>query len=395
MADSSSVYFTPEHEQFRAVARRFAEQEMRPHWQEYESAERLPDDAYKQMFRTVFGRAAEMGFLGVRIAPEFGGSGLDFRYTTVLCEEMVRSLAFGLCVSMLAHAEFAVSAVAEEGTEAQKRRFLPDAVQGKSIWGLGLTEPDHGSDVAGIRTTAVRKGDRYLISGSKTFITNGTIADYITLAVRTGGAGKGGISLVIFPTATKGFSVGKRLEKIAARSSDTGLLFFEECEIPAENLIGEEGKGFYYIMKHFQGERLVLASFANGLMQVLWEEALKYGGERKVFGQRIIDFQVWKHRLADVLTRIEASRQLTYWACDRLVRTGYAQKEISMAKMFATETIRGVAMEAAQIHGGNAVTTDYPVGRLVLESWGMTIGAGTSEIMREIIWREVMREAGR
>ncbi|MBI2890564.1 MAG: acyl-CoA dehydrogenase family protein [Nitrospirae bacterium] len=392
MAERSSPYFTTEHEQFRAAVRKFAEQEMRPHWQEYESAERLPEAAYKDSFRSVFAKAAQMGFLGIRVAPEYGGPGLDFWTTTVLCEELVRSLAFGLCVSMLAHAEFAISAVAEEGTPEQRKRYLPDAVQGKTIWGLGVTEPDFGSDVAGIRTTAVRRGDRYVISGSKTFITNGTIADYITLTVRTGGPGKGGISLVILPTATKGFSVGKRLEKIAARSSDTGLLFFDECEIPVENLIGEEGKGFYYIMKHFQGERLVLASFANGLMQLLWEEALKYGGERKVFGQRILEFQVWKHRLAEVHTKIEASRQLTYWACDKLVRTGYAQKEVSMAKMFATETIRGVAMEAAQIHGGNAVTTDFPVGRLVQESWGMTIGAGTSEIMREIIWREVARE---
>ncbi|MBI2060757.1 MAG: acyl-CoA dehydrogenase family protein [Nitrospirae bacterium] len=388
----TSPYFNEQHGQFRAVVRRFVEEEMRPHWQEYEKLETQPDGPYRQTFRDVFARAAKLGLLGIRVPPPYGGTGLDFRYTTVLCEELVRSLAFGMCVSMLAHAEFALSAIAGEGTQAQKERYLPDAVQGKTIWGLGITEPDFGSDVAGIRTTARRKGDRYIISGSKTFITNGSIADYITLAVRTSGAGKGGLSLVIVPTNTKGFSVGKRLEKIGAKSSDTALLFFEDCEVPVDNLIGEEGKGFYYIMDHFQGERLVLASFANGLMQVLWEEALRYGGERKVFGRPVLDFQVWKHRLADVLTKIEASRQLTYWACDQLVRTGRAQKEISMAKLFATETVRDVAMEALQIHGGNAVMAEYPVGRLMTECMGMTIGAGTSEIMREIIWREVTRE---
>ncbi len=202
------------------------------------------------------------------------------------------------------------------------------------------------------------------------------------MAARTGGAGACGISLIAVPSDAQGFAVGKKLDKLRARSSDTTELFFQDCLVPARYLIGEENRGFGYIVRHFQGERLVLASFANGLMQVMLEEGVRYASAREVFGKPIIKHQVWRHRLTDVVTLIEASRQLTYFACYRLNRTGHALKESAIAKLFAAESAKKVANEVFQLHGGYAVVEEYPICRLYGEAAGLTIGAGTSEIMR-------------
>jgi citronellyl-CoA dehydrogenase len=373
-------YFTEEHVIFRKTVRQVAEKELRPHTEAWEAAEEFP--------REVFLRLGELGFLGIRFDSSYGGSGLDYWYTVILCEELVRSYNLGLAVSVLVQTEMATAAINDVGTPEQKEEFLAPAVTGEKIAALGVTEPGVGSDVANLSTTARRVEGDYVINGSKTFISNGTRADFVTLAVRTGGAGAHGISLVIFPTDVKGFTVGRKLKKMGTKSGDLAELAFDDCRIPARYLLGEENKGFSYIMKHFQGERLVLASFANGIMQIMLEEALRYGSERKVFGAPVIQHQVWRHRLADVMTQMEASKWLTYRACDRLNRGVRAEREISMAKLFACELVRKVAGECLQIHGGYGYMEDYLICRLYRDVAAFPIGAGTSEVMREIIAKE-------
>jgi len=378
--DAGSGYFTEEHELFRRHLRELVLRELTPRADEWERAGLVP--------RELFRRLGDLGYLGIRASPEYGGSGLDYWYTVILCEELVRSLSVGLAVAMLVQSEFATAVLHDEGPEELRRELLPGAIRGETIWALGVTEPGFGSNVAGLRTTARRDGGDYVINGAKIFISNGTRADFVTLAVRTGGEGASGISLVVFPTDTPGFRVGRALDKIGARASDTAELSFDDCRIPTRFLIGEENQGFQYILDHFQGERLVLASFANGIMQVAWEEALRYGRAREVFGKPILQHQVWRHRLADVRTQLEASRQLTYFACDRLVRRRRAHAEVSMAKLFATETAKRVVNEVFQLHGGYANIEEFPICRLYRDVSGFTIGAGTSEIMREIIAAE-------
>jgi len=380
----SSIYFTQEHEIFRQSVRKFVEDRMRPHAEEWEKNKGYPLDLFKEF--------AGMGFFGIRHPEKYGGSDGDYWYTVILCEELMRSGMIGCPVDMLVQAEFATGVLCDEGTEDLKQKYLVSAIRGEKIAALGITEPDFGSDVAGIRTSARKEGDFYVVNGSKTFITNGNIADFITLAVRTGQEGAEGLSLISFPTDTPGFTVG-RLEKVIARSGNTAELSFEECRVPRENLIGEEGRGFGYIMDHFQGERLVLASFANGIMQVLLEEGIRFARDRVVFGRPIIKHQVWRHRIADVIAVIETSRQITYHSADVLNRTGQAHREVSIAKLFSTETARKVGYEMMQIHGGYGLMEEYPVARLSREVLGLTIGAGTSEIMREIIFRTSVPEA--
>jgi citronellyl-CoA dehydrogenase len=372
-----SSYFNDEHQIFRRTVRSFAEAEMKPYAEEWEQAGIFP----KELLRT----AGKLGLLGIRYAERYGGTGLDYWYTVILCEELVRGMAFGAAVGLLAHSEFAMSAVHDEGSDELKQEILPAAIRGEILLALGITEPGFGSNVAGLQTSARRDGGDYVINGSKTFITNGARADYVILAARTGATGARGISLIAAPTDAQGFSVGRQLNKLGARSSDTAELFFQDCRVPARYLLGEENQGFGYLLRHFQGERLVLASFANGLMQLMAEEAVRYGRAREVFGQPILKHQVWRHRLADALTSLEASRQLTWFACDCLNRTGHAPQAVSMAKLFATETAKRVASEVLQLHGGYAVIEDYPICRLWREAAGLTIGAGTSEILREII----------
>ncbi|MFQ5352298.1 MAG: acyl-CoA dehydrogenase family protein, partial [Candidatus Binatia bacterium] len=267
----------------------------------------------------------------------------------------------------------------------QKRSLLPDAIAGRKVFALGISEPSAGSDVAALRTTARRDGDDYVIDGSKIFITNGTRADFISLAVRTGGEGAAGVSMIIFPTDTPGFSIGRKLEKMGNHAGDTAELFFDGCRVPSSNLLGAEGDGFKAIMHLFQGERLVLSALACGVMNQLYNLAYDYAAGRSIFGQPIIGFQVWRHRLADVETLIEASRQLTYSAAYLLSRGERADREVSIAKLFTSDAVKRVASEALQIHGGYGYMEDYLVCRLYRDVAAFTIGAGSSEVMREIL----------
>lgn len=377
-----SVYFSEEHHLFRETLRAFVEKELKPHADEWEQAGMFPSE----LFRT-FGK---LGYLGLRFPEEYGGQGLDYWYTVILCEELVRCQSLGVGVGLLVQSEMATSVINKYGAPELKREFLAPAIAGEKIAALGITEPGYGSNVAGIRTTARRVGNEWVINGSKTFISNGTRANFITLAARTGGEGARGVSVILVPTDAKGFSVGRALKKMGTHSSDLAELYFEDVRVPVRNLVGEEGRGFAYIMELFQGERLVLASFANGIMQVLWEEAMNYGHARQVFGQPIVQHQYWRHRLAEMLTQMEAARQLTYLACDRLNRTASAQKEVSMAKLYACELVKRVAETVLQLHGGYGYMEEYPVCRFYRDVAAFGIGAGTSEVMREIIAKEAI-----
>jgi citronellyl-CoA dehydrogenase len=303
----------------------------------------------------------------------------------VLAEELVHSRNAGVNMAVLVQSQMATPIINEIGTPEQKKEFLAPALAGEKIAALGISEPDAGSDVAHLRTTARRSGDDYVIDGAKMWITNGTRADFITLAVRTGGPGYGGISLVTFPTDVKGFAVSKKLSKIGNLASDTALLFFEDCKIPARYLLGEENQGFYHVMTNFQGERLVAALGAVSGMQQLVEESLRYGNERDAFGKPLIKHQVWKHKFVEHLTGIEAARWLTYRACDLFNRGEPAVKEISMAKLFAGDLMQKVVYDCQQFHGGMGYVVETPVARAFRDARLLTIGGGTSEIMKEII----------
>ncbi len=371
--------FTEEHDLLRRSVREFVEREIKPHILEWETAGHVP--------REIFTKMGELGFLGVRLAEEYGGSGLDFWATAVLVQELVRCGSMGVPVSVLAHAEFATKVIERAGSPELKERFVRPAATGQMLGGLGVSEPNAGSDVAALQTRAVRDGDDYIINGAKTFITNGSMADFVTTAVRTGGPGHGGISLIVVSADTPGFSCSRRLKKLGVLSSDTAELVYQDVRVPAANLIGQENGGFKLIMQGFEGERLVLALIACAQMRLMWEEARRYGHEREVFGQPILGFQVWRHRLADGRTTIEAAETLTYKAIDMYVCGEKANAEISMAKLFATEAALRVGRDCMQIFGGNCYMEEFLIGRLYRDSLAFTIGAGTSEMMREIIAR--------
>ena len=369
--------FKEEHDLFRKTVRDFAEKELAPHALEWDEAGIFP--------REVFTRAAEIGALGVGYPESVGGSGGDYWQVVVLAEELVRSRNAGVNMALLVQAQMATPIINELGTDEQKKIFLAPALAGEKIAALGISEPDAGSDVANLRTTARRQGDEYVINGAKMWITNGTRADFITLAVRTGEPGYGGISLLTFPTDVKGFSVGKKLEKVGNLSSDTALLFFEDCKVPARYLLGEENQGFYHVMTNFQGERLVAAIGAVSGMQQMIDESIQYGNERGAFGKPLIKFQVWKHKFVEHLTAVEAARWLTYRACDLFARDEPAVKEISMAKLFAGDLMQRVVYDCMQFHGGMGYVTETPVARAFRDARLLTIGGGTSEVMKEII----------
>jgi citronellyl-CoA dehydrogenase len=368
--------FKPEHEAFRQSLRTYIERELTPHALEWDEAGIFP--------REVFSGMAELGALGVGYDESVGGSG-DYWHVVVLAEELVRSRNAGVNMALLVQAQMATPIIGEIGTDEQKKLFLQPALAGEKIAALGVSEPDAGSDVANLKTTARRVGDDYVINGAKMWITNGTRADFITLAVRTGDPGYGGISLVTFPTDVKGFSVSKKLSKIGNLSSDTALLFFEDCKIPARYVLGEENMGFYHIMTNFQGERLVAALGAVAGMQQMVDDTLVYANDRSAFGKPLIKMQVWKHKLVEHLTAIEAARWLTYRACDLFARKEAATKEISMAKLFAGDLMQRVVYDCQQLHGGMGYVTESHIARAFRDARLITIGGGASEIMKEII----------
>src|SRR2546428_1859860 len=368
--------FTQEHQLFRRTLREYVERELAPHALEWDEAGIFPREIFRGM--------AEIGALGINYPESVGGAGGDYWFVVVLAEELTRCQNSGVNMGLLVQSQIATPIIDQIGTAEQKKEFLVPALAGEKIAALGISEPDAGSDVASLRTTARRSGDEYVINGAKMWITNGTRADFITLAVRTGGPGHGGISLVTFPTDVKGFSVSKKLAKVGNLSSDTALLFFEDCRIPVRYLLGEENEGFYHVMTNFQGERLVAAIGAVAGMQLLVEDALRYGNERTAFGKPLARFQVWRHRLVEHLTAIEAARWLTYRACDLFNRKEPAVKEISMAKLFAGDLMQKVVYDCQQLPGGAGDVGGTPVAPALRAARLLPIGGGPSQSIKEI-----------
>lgn len=373
--------WTDEHNQLRQLAKDFAQREIAPHAHQWDKDGGFPRSIFKQM--------AELGLLGIRFPVEYGGLGLDWWYTTAYVEGITHARSGGTVMSILVDTDMATPIIAEIGTHEQKQEFLAPVIAGEKVAALGVTEPNCGSDVAAIQTTARKDGGDYVINGAKTYITNGAFADFITLAVRTGDAGHGGVSLVLFPTNTPGFTVGRKLDKVGTRSVDSCELHFDNCRIPQRNLLGQENAGFYYIMTNFQGERLVAALTAQAAIDIGLADAMKYGKERKAFGRPIGSFQVWKHKFAEHLTAAEASRALIYQAVDRANSGKDPTKLISMAKLFAGDLAQKVVYDCQQFHGGYGYIEEYDVARSYRDTRLITIGGGTSEVMKEIIWKWV------
>lgn len=385
MARTNSVsnpYLTDQHAAVREAAAAFTEREIRPNANAWEGTGEFP--------RELYARAAKAGLLGLRYPTALGGSDLDFLATCVLCEELAKADSIGTAVGLMAQSEFALAVLVDEASAELQREYVAPAIRGERIGAIGVSEPGAGSDVAALRTRARRVGGDFVISGQKTFITNGTRADFISLAVRTGEAGARGISVVVFPTDVRGFTVGRKLDKLGSRASDTAELFFDECRVPVRNLVGEEGRGLRYILSHFAGERLVIAALAVGAMERLLELGLGYAREREVFGTRLGQHQSWRHRFAAIATRLEATRLLTYQAAYLLQRReGGRELAVSIAKEHAAASAQAVAAEVLQLHGGFGQMEESPVPRYYRDLAGFSVGAGTSEVMRELIAREL------
>lgn len=373
-------YFGESHQLLRDSLRKFIAREITPFVEKWEEEGTFPRDLYK--------KAGDAGFLGMCVPEEYGGTPGDIFHTVAYAEEMMRCGSIGLS-SSLGSSAIAVPPILVLGTEKQRQKYVPPVLAGDQIAVLGITEPSGGSDVANLLTKAVRKGDKFIVNGSKTFITSGTRADYCTTAVRTGGPGHAGISLLIIEKGTPGFTVSKKIEKMGWLASDTAELSFDECEVPVENLIGEENKGFYGIMLNFQRERLYLAVQGYAVAEYALELAIKYAKERIAFGKTISQFQVTRHKLAEMATLVEAAKQFTYRCAAKIGDGQNAYKEVCMAKNFATKACDRVVYDAVQIHGGYGYCKEYMVERLYRDSRLFTIGGGTFEIMNEIISKQL------
>ncbi len=369
-------YFGKEHNLFRKAIREFVKKEITPNVVEWEEAGEFPRELYTKM--------ADLGYVGIQIPEEFGGGGGDVFMTIVFSEEMMRCGSAGL-ISSIGSFGIALPPICNHGTPEQLEKYVQPVLKGENIAALGITEPSGGSDVANLKTTAVRDGDDYIVNGSKTFITSGVRADQLTCAVRTGGDGARGISFLIIDADSPGYSVGKSLKKMGWWASDTAEIFFDNCRVPAKNLIGEENKGFYIIMENFQMERLSMSVMANMTAQLAFEEASKYTKSREAFGQKLRDFQVTKHKLVDMATKLEVSKEFTYRVAAKMAAGVNQDKEISMAKNFACEVSDKVTYDAVQIFGGYGYMREYLVERLYRDNRILSIGGGTTEIMKEII----------
>jgi alkylation response protein AidB-like acyl-CoA dehydrogenase len=371
--------FTDEHEQLRESIRRFVVNELQPHAEEWEQTT-FPD--------WVFRRMGELGFLGLDKSERYGGQGGDYYTSLVLAEEIVHARCGGLAMGVAVHTDMAMPPILAFGSEEQKQEWVVPAIRGEKILCLGISEPDAGSDVAGIKTRATKDGDEYVINGSKTFITNGHRADLIVLVTKTDpDAGYDGFTLFLVPMNHPGVIREKRLEKLGMHASDTALLAFQDVRVPATAALGEVGKGFYHIMWELQGERLIGAAGAVAGAQAAFDRTLEYARERTAFGRPIGRFQAIRHKFAEMATKIETARQLVYTTAWRFHNGEYPVREISMAKLYASRIAVEVADECIQIHGGNGYMKEYGIERVWRDLRLNRIGAGTDEIMLEVIGR--------
>ncbi len=371
--------FTDEHEQLRESIRAFVRKELRPHSAEWEQST-FPD--------WVFSRMGELGLLGLSFPQEYGGQGGDYPCNLVLAEEIVHADCGGLAMGLAVHTDMATPPILAFGTEEQKQAYLVPSIRGEKISCLGITEPDAGSDVSGIKTRAVRDGDEWVINGSKTYITNGHRADFIVLVTKTDvDAGYDGFTLFIVDMDAPGVIREERLRKLGMHASDTALLAFQDVRVPDSAVLGEVGKGFYHIMWELQGERLIGAAGAVAAAQAVFDRTLAYAGERHAFGRPIGKFQVTRHKFGEMATKIEAGRQLVYTTAWRHMNGEYPVREISMAKLYASRMACEVADECLQIHGGAGYMQEYGIERVWRDLRLNRIGAGTDEIMLDVIGR--------
>jgi len=379
------MLFTDEHEDLRNSLTAWVRNELHPHRNEWEETT-WPSEVMR--------RAGELGYLGLCFPEEYGGQGGDYYYSLIRAECMSHAGSGGTVMGFAVQTDMVLPVIDLLGTDEQKQRYLAPGIRGEKIGALGITEPGAGSDVAGVRTKAIRDGDEYVVSGSKTFITNGPRADFIVLVVKTDPEARHeGISLLIVDLRDEagdhvpGFTVSRELEKMGMHASDTGELTFDEVRVPAENLLGEEGKGFYHISWELQGERLVASAGANAAAERMFERTLDYAKEREAFGRPIGRFQAIRHKFAEMATQIEASKQFTYSVAWRFKNGEYPVREITEAKLFSSRMCCDVADECVQILGGYGYMKEYEIERAYRDVRLNRIGAGTDEIMLDVIGR--------
>ncbi|MGB8374886.1 MAG: acyl-CoA dehydrogenase family protein [Salegentibacter sp.] len=378
----NSMYFTEEHELFRKSFQDFLKKEVVPHIEKWEKTGEIE--------RFIWKKFGEMGYFGLNQPEEYGGLNLDIFYTVIFLEELQKINSGGFAAAMWAHAYLAMTHVKTEGSDKIKQEYLAPSIEGDKIGCLCITEPFGGSDVAGMKTTAVKKGDKYVINGSKTFITNGVYSDYLVVAAKTDpGKGNKGMSIFIIDRETPGISATK-LDKLGWRASDTAELAFDNVEIPAENLMGEEGKGFSYIMQHFAMERLIMGINGHARAEFALDYALGYMKEREAFGKTIDKFQALRHSVAEMASEIEMCKEFNYSVAKRLGEGQYVVKEASMSKLLSTKMADKVAYDSLQLLGGYGYMEDYPLARMYRDSRLGPIGGGTSEILKEIIAKMVI-----
>ncbi|CAL2101335.1 acyl-CoA dehydrogenase family protein [Tenacibaculum sp. 190130A14a] len=378
----NSMYFTEEHEAFRDSFRDFLQKEVVPHIEKWEK-----DGTVERFIWKKFG---EMGYFGLNQPEEYGGLNLDLFYTVIFLEELQKINSGGFAANMWAHAYLAMTHVNKEGDDRIKAEYLTPSIDGEKIGCLCITEPFGGSDVAGMRTTAIKKDNTYVINGSKTFITNGVYSDYLVVAAKTNPEDKHkGMSIFIVDRDTPGISSTK-LDKLGWRASDTAEIAFDNVVIPAENLMGEEGKGFPYIMQHFALERLVMGVNAHARAEYAVDYVLQYMSEREAFGKTLDKFQALRHKVAEMASRVDMCKEYNYSITKRLNDGQYVVKEASMSKLLSTKMADEVIYDALQLLGGYGYMEEYPMARLLRDSRLGPIGGGTSEILKEIIAKMVI-----
>lgn len=374
---SSAIYFREEHELLRAQLRRFVKDDIKPYALQWEQDGMVPRDVLRRM--------GELGFLGIRYAAQYGGSDMDALATVVLAEELGRSTFSGVAITVLVHTDMASVHLYNSGSPELKDRFMPGVIAGRKIVAVGITEPGAGSDVKGIRTTARRDGDSYVLKGTKMFITNGVHADLYCIAAKTGPDARPSqsISMFLVEKETPGLRVGRALDKHGWRSSDTAELLFEDCRVPASNLLGQEGRGFYAIMQNFQNERIVIGAMAMGEAQAAIEIALDWLTQRQTFGTPLWTKQAIRHRLAMLPAKVEAGRQLVYHAAWLVTQGIDATKEVSMAKAYCGELVNEVMYDCVQFHGGAGYMRESAIERMSRDARVQSIGGGATEVMLE------------
>ncbi|MCH2491062.1 MAG: acyl-CoA dehydrogenase family protein [Flavobacteriales bacterium] len=378
----SSMYFTEEHDFFRKSFQDFLQKEVVPHIEKWEETGHIE--------RFIWEKMGEMGYFGLNYPEKYGGLDLDLFYTVIFLEELQKINSGGFAAAMWAHAYLAMTHLDKEGNEAQKEKYLAPSISGEKIGCLCITEPFGGSDVSGMRSTAVKKGDTYILNGSKTFITNGVYSDYLIVAAKTAPElGNKGISIFVVDREASGISATK-LDKLGWRASDTGEIAFDNVEVPAENLMGEENMGFPYIMQHFALERLIMGINSHARSEWALDYTIQYMKDRVAFGKSISKFQALRHKVAQMASEIEVCKTFNYVTAKRLNDGEYVVKEATMSKLISTKVADEVAYDCLQMLGGYGYMEEYPLARNLRDSRLGPIGGGTSEILREIIAKMVM-----